>query len=98
MADHNTDIKKTTVVIAGRSYPVKVSDAEARVLPNIEKMLNDQIRKMQLTFKDRDIQDCLSMVLLTNALSSTNATPAEQVSTAERLDALNSLVDSAINS
>jgi cell division protein ZapA len=69
MAEQEIELKKLTIVIAGRSFPVKVTKEEALILPELEKTLNDQIRQMQLSYADRDIQDCLSMVLLTQAIA-----------------------------
>ena len=64
--EHKT--KRMTVVIAGRSYPVKVSEAEAHILPVVEKQINDKIQSMQMSYQDIDVRDCISMVLLTQSL------------------------------
>ena len=72
MAGQEIELRKLTIVIAGRSFPVKVTKEEALILPTLEKSLNDQIRQIQLSYVDRDIQDCLSMVLLTQAIATHN--------------------------
>lgn len=96
MAEQEKSTKRISVVIAGRSYPVKVSEAEARLIPGIEKKINDQIMKIQMSYKDLDMQDYLSMVLLTNVISSNNTEEPEIDSAFEKLDQLNSLIEKSI--
>ena len=97
MIEQGNELKKLTIVIAGRSYPVKVSKEEALILPTIEKDLNDQIRQMQLSYKDKDLQDCLSMVLLTKAISAQTKEPAISPDIENKVDQLNSEIESALN-
>lgn len=96
MAEQEIELKKLTIVIAGRSFPVKVNKEEERLLPLIEKDLNDQIRKMQLTYTDRDIQDCLSMVLLTQAISSRTTESPFVNEISSTIDKLNKELESAL--
>ncbi|MFT6334462.1 MAG: cell division protein ZapA (FtsZ GTPase activity inhibitor) [Halioglobus sp.] len=96
MTEQEKSTTRITVVIAGRSYPVKATEAEARLLPSIEKKINDQIMKIQMSYKDLDMQDYLSMVLLTNIMSSNNAEEQEKEAVSEKLDQLNSLIESVI--
>lgn len=96
MAEQEKGTKRITVVIAGRSYPVKATEAEARLIPSLEKKINDQIMKIQLSYKDLDMQDYLSMVLLTNIMSSNNAEEQNTEVVSEKLDQLNSLIESVI--
>ena len=96
MAEQEKSTKRMTIVIAGRSYPVKATEAEARLIPNIEKKINDQIMKIQLSYKDLDIQDYLSMVLLTNIMSTNNTEEPNTEAVSEKLDHLNSLIESVI--
>lgn len=98
MKNQEDETKRMTIVIAGRSYPVKATTDEARIIPNIEKRLNDQIRKIQLSYKDIDMQDCLSMVLLTNALQSNNADYQVDTEVSEKLENINSQIESVIGS
>ncbi len=90
------DMERMTIVIAGRSYPLKVSTAEAQLISSIEKEINDQIRQYQLTYKDRDIRDCLSMVLLTRVLSTNKEDLSDDGSILQRLDKINSFLESTI--
>lgn len=96
MAEQEAELKKLTIVIAGRSFPVKVTREEELILPSIEKNLNDQIRQMQLSYSDRDIQDCLSMVLLTQAISAHMKEPSIVPEVTEKVDHLNQEIESAL--
>ncbi|MDF1695633.1 MAG: cell division protein ZapA [Saprospiraceae bacterium] len=96
MAEQEIELKKLTIVLAGRSFPVKVNKEEARILPLIEKDLNDQIRKMQLSYSDRDIQDCLSMVLLTQAISTQTKEPSIVTEISKKVDQLNVDLESVL--
>ena len=96
MAEQEIEFKKLNIVIAGRSFPLKVNKEEERILPLIEKDLNDQIRKMQMTYTDRDIQDCLSMVLLTQAISARTAESSIITEISESVDKLNTELESVL--
>ena len=96
MVEQEKSTNRITVVIAGRSYPVKATEAEARLIPGIEKKINDQIMKIQMSYKNLDMQDYLSMVLLTNIMSTNNAEEPDTGAVSEKLDQLNSLIESAI--
>jgi len=52
--------------------------------------------KIQMSYNDLDMQDYLSMVLLTNVMSNTNLEELDSDAISERLDQLNSLVESSI--
>jgi len=96
MADQENTTKRISVVIAGRSYPVKVTEEEARLIPGIEKRINDQLMKIQMSYKDLDMQDYLSMVLLTNVMSTDNTDPLKTDGVSEKLDKINSLIESSL--
>lgn len=59
-----------TVVIAGRPYPLRVNAEEEAAIRKIVKEVNDKVNHFQMTYTDRDKQDCLSMVALTYAVES----------------------------
>ena len=59
--------KKINVVIAGRSFPVKVTEEEEKSVRNIEKDINSQVREFQQKYTDKDKLDLVIMVLLTKA-------------------------------
>ena len=96
MIEQEKELKKLTIVIAGRSYPVKVNKEEELILPIIEKNLNEQIRQIQLSYSKRDIQDCLSMVLLTQAISNHTQEPSNLPELSTRMDNLNHQIEAAL--
>ena len=55
-------------MIAGRSYPVKVTDEEEDLVLKVVREINEKIKAFQVTYQQRDKQDCLSMALLTYAV------------------------------
>jgi cell division protein ZapA (FtsZ GTPase activity inhibitor) len=62
------DIKSITVHVAGRPYPLKISAADEPVIRNIVKEVNEKINFFQISYAQKDKQDCLSMALLTYAV------------------------------
>lgn len=62
------ELKSTTVIIGGRSYPVRVEESQIRNVQSAGKKINEKVRYFQSIYKDRDLQDCLSMALLTFAM------------------------------
>lgn len=59
--------KKINVVVAGRSFPVKVTEEEEKSVRNIEKDINSQIQEYRKKYTDKDKLDLVIMVLLTKA-------------------------------
>ena len=59
--------KKINVVIAGRSFPVKVTEEEEKSVRNIEKDINSQVREFQQKYTDKDKLDLVIMVPFTKA-------------------------------
>ena len=57
-----------TVMIAGRSYPLKIKVGDEASIRDIVKEVNEKINRFQLTYANRDKQDCLSMALFTYAV------------------------------
>lgn len=96
MTEQEKNTNRISVVIAGRSYPVKATEAEARLIPIIEKKINDQIMRIQMSYKDLDMQDYLSMVLLTNAMSNNNVEASDTDAISDKMDQLNSLIESSL--
>jgi len=59
--------KKINVVVAGRSFPVKVTEEEEKSVRNIEKDINSKIQEYRKKYTDKDKLDLVIMVLLTQA-------------------------------
>ena len=57
-----------TVLIAGRSYPLKIKASDEHTIRKIVKDVNEKVSSFQLTYTQKDKQDCLSMALLTYAV------------------------------
>lgn len=87
------DFKHITVVIAGRPYPLKIKGEDEAPIRRIVKEVNEKINRFQLTYTDKDKQDCLSMAVLTYAVDlfkSQQSTPPDTRLHAkiEQIDAL----------
>lgn len=93
----NQDTKNITVLIAGRPYPLKIKETDEPVIRKIVKEVNDKINRFQLTYANKDKQDCLSMALLTYAVDLHKAQldyPAtDDSSVASKLSQLDELLD-----
>lgn len=63
-------MKSIEVMIAGRSFPLKVTQEEESMVMQITDEINEKVRNLQNTYLQKDKQDCLSMALLTYAMES----------------------------
>ena len=61
-------MKSIEVNIAGRKYPVKVTEEEEILVLDIVNEVNQKLKDFQTTYRMKDKQDHLSMALLTYAL------------------------------
>ncbi|MBX2930129.1 MAG: cell division protein ZapA [Saprospiraceae bacterium] len=68
MEQQGEDIKSITVHVAGRPYPLKISVTDEIVIRRIVKEVNDKVNHFQLSYTNKDKQDCLAMALLTYAV------------------------------
>jgi len=62
------DLVNITVVIAERSYPLKVKEEDVNKIRGIVDEVNEKVNAFQKTYSRKDKQDCLSMALLTYAV------------------------------
>lgn len=62
------DLKNITVVIAGRPYPLKVQERDEPSIRKIVDEINGKVNDFQLTYTNKDKQDCLAMAALTYAV------------------------------
>jgi cell division protein ZapA (FtsZ GTPase activity inhibitor) len=67
-----------TVIIAGRSYPLKVEKAEEQKVLQTVKTINERITLLQAQFQSKDKQDCLAMALLELSLGQNGGTTTEK--------------------
>lgn len=98
VSDMDDAQKKINVVIAGRSFPVKVTEEEEKSVRNIEKDINSQVREFQQKYTDKDKLDLVIMVLLTKAFKLDKIqTLEDDVSQAHaQIDTLESTLDQLI--
>ena len=61
-------MKRLEIAIGGRVYPLKVEDEEASMVLETVDELTQKLRSLQATYSNQDMQDCLSMTLLTYAV------------------------------
>lgn len=82
--------KQITVLIAGRPYPLKIKANDEAAIRRIVKEVNEKINKFQLTYPNRDKQDCLAMATLAYAVDLHKA-KQQTTQTKELSDKLNQL-------
>lgn len=82
--------KQITVLIAGRPYPLKIKANDEAAIRRIVKEVNEKINKFQLTYPNRDKQDCLAMAVLAYAVDLHKA-KQHTTQTKELTDKLNQL-------
>lgn len=87
--------KHITVLIAGRPYPLKINAEDEPRIRQVVKEVNDKINRFQLTYTNKDKQDCLAMALLTYAvdLHKTTLTQNDGHSLSAQLTQMEDLLD-----
>jgi cell division protein ZapA len=93
------DTKNINVLIAGRSYPVRVVPEEEFELRGIVAEVNDKIKEFQMTYTNRDKQDCLAMALLTYAVDAKNKashSPQKEVEALEKAKEIELFIDKVL--
>lgn len=86
-----------TVLIGGRPYSLSIKTREEQLIRKTVKEINEKINSFQLTYKQRDKQDCLSMALLTSAVDLAKLRIAyAQQGASDKVDELNNLLDEAL--
>ena len=92
------DTTNITIHIDGRPYSLKVKTEEETMIRKVVDEVNNKLKNFQQAYKQRDKKDLLSMTLLTYAVQTAkfnNTKTPEAID--ERLDALNDLLDNALN-
>lgn len=89
------DLKGMQVVIAGRTYPLRVKSGDEDSIQQVVDSLNEKVRDFQLTYINKDVQDCLAMALLTYAVELQKQTQKEETSDdlVKKVDQLETLID-----
>jgi len=90
--------KNITVIIAGRPYPLKIKVEDEPSIRRIVKEVNEKINRFQLTYTNKDKQDCLAMAILTYAvdLHKSRQNAAQDTTLANKLSQLDELLDQLV--
>lgn len=64
----NDGNKKISVLIAGKSYPLKVKTTDEKSIRLIIKEVNEKIDNFQINYPHREQKDCMAMSLLSYAV------------------------------
>ncbi len=93
-----SELKSMQIMIGGRSYPLKVKEEDQEAIKKIADDMNEKINDFQLTYINKDKQDCLAMTLLTYAVENHKIKNSESSSDklGERIDRLHSMLDGAL--
>ena len=91
-------LKSMQVMIAGRSYPLKVKEQDMDGIRQVVEEINDKIKDFQLTYINKDKQDCLAMALLTYAVDlqkvKLSDSTSQQVS--RKVDHIGSIIENVL--
>ena len=90
------DVRRITINIAGRVYPLNVPASEEETLRKVGKQIENMIKDFEANFDVRDKQDALAMCALklgANAEVSQVANDKNIKSSTERVQQLNQLLE-----
>jgi len=88
------ELKRIILTIAGRTYPVKVSDEEEVVMRKIEKDINDKINDLQVSYEGKDVRDYMSLAIISYAYELSKArNPEKKDVLGQKLDEIEALFD-----
>ncbi len=90
------DVRRITINIAGRIYPLNVPSAEEETLRKVGKQIENMIKDFEQNFDVRDKQDALAMCCLklgTNAEISSLTNEKNINASNERLMKINQLLE-----
>jgi len=90
--------KNITVLIAGRPYPLKIKAGDEPSIRKIVKEVNEKVNRFQLTYTNKDKQDCLSMAILTYAvdLHKSKQSSSEDTALSSKLSDLDNFIDALL--
>lgn len=85
-----------TIIIADRSYRIKLNPQDEEVVRRTVKIINDKIIEYKTQFAGKDMQDYIAMVLiwLATEQQKTGAADMQQDALADKLSAIEKLLDS----
>jgi cell division protein ZapA len=80
------------VVVAGRTYPLNVSEAEVKKVQKAADDINKSVKLLQDNYAVKDMQDLLAMTALQLASKSSSDTQSNQGDYSEIEDSLENLL------
>ncbi len=85
-----------TIIIADRSYRIKLNPKDEEVVRRTVKVINDKVIEYKTQFAGKDMQDYIAMVLiwLATEQQATGSADIQQEILAEKLSAIERLLDS----
>ena len=90
-------MKRLEIAIGGRIYPLKVEENEVATVMETVDEINQKLLDLQTTYSTKDMQDCLSMTLLTYAVDKRKQKKDSDTSEIEsKLSKMSSLLDKII--
>ena len=84
----DSKIKGIQIMIAGRSYSLKVVEQEVKMIEKVAREINQKINELQATYQANDKQDCLAMAVLTYAVELARKEDENSSAYMDRLSAL----------
>ncbi len=99
MQNNMEELIPINVVIADRSYRLKVEPKDEEMVRKTVKLINEKILEFKNKFAGKDTQDYVSMVLLWFATEQTKSTSEiiQQQETTTKLASLESLLDKMLS-
>jgi len=91
------DLKTIKLMIAGRTFPVKITPDEDLIVRELEKEINGKVTEFQSTYPGRDKLDCVIMTLLTYTFDlkkAANSVDDEVI--AEKINKIKAVLDSPL--
>lgn len=95
MTEKEPALLPVNVIVAGRSYRIKVAPEDEGFVRKAVKRANDQIAELRRTYAGKDDQDFLAMCLLMYATDKRNSTSEALVE--EELQQMISQIDAALD-
>lgn len=93
------DLIPVNILIADRTYRIKIESADEEVVRKTAALINDKISEFKGLFAGKDMQDYVSMALLWFATEQTRPglDNARWQETSDKLASLEKLLDAALN-
>src|SRR6188474_2561913 len=94
------DLIAATIMIADRSYRIKMHPKDEEVVRKTVKIINDKIIEFKTLFAGKDMQDYVSMALVWYATeqNSSSATDVEKDNLTDKLNLLERMLDGQMQS